>query len=156
MCPPPPFPPPIPVATVQGRFVACGGLDNLCSIYELGQSTVMRATRELAAHDGYLSCCRFVNQVRVEMVLEAFRWPLFPPPAPPSPPRLARSRALPAAWRRAALYPFEVDGEVSMLFGVGGLFLVIGCQSWLSTSSSTICTDVTPSGYGSGVEQNCR
>ncbi|CAN0581721.1 unnamed protein product, partial [Ectocarpus sp. 12 AP-2014] len=46
----------------QGRFVACGGLDNLCSIYELGQSTVMRATRELAAHDGYLSCCRFVNQ----------------------------------------------------------------------------------------------
>lgn len=48
----------------QGRFVACGGLDNLCSIYELGQSTVMRATRELAAHDGYLSCCRFVNQAR--------------------------------------------------------------------------------------------
>lgn len=43
--------------------MACGGLDNLCSIYELGQSTVMRATRELAAHDGYLSCCRFVNQV---------------------------------------------------------------------------------------------
>lgn len=42
--------------------MACGGLDNLCSIYELGQSTVMRATRELAAHDGYLSCCRFVNQ----------------------------------------------------------------------------------------------
>jgi guanine nucleotide-binding protein G(I)/G(S)/G(T) subunit beta-1 len=25
-------------------------------------SQVMRATRELAAHDGYLSCCRFVDQ----------------------------------------------------------------------------------------------
>ncbi|CAM9164308.1 unnamed protein product, partial [Choristocarpus tenellus] len=49
-------------ASHNGRYVACGGLDNLCSIYELGQSTVMRATRELAAHDGYLSCCRFVDQ----------------------------------------------------------------------------------------------
>ncbi|KAG5178676.1 WD40-repeat-containing domain protein [Tribonema minus] len=46
----------------QGNFVACGGLDNLCSIYQLGQPQVMRATRELAAHDGYLSCCRFVDQ----------------------------------------------------------------------------------------------
>ncbi|CAM9535742.1 unnamed protein product [Phaeothamnion confervicola] len=46
----------------EGKFVACGGLDNLCSIYQLGQPTVMRATRELAAHDGYLSCCRFVDE----------------------------------------------------------------------------------------------
>ncbi|CAM9293897.1 unnamed protein product [Chrysoparadoxa australica] len=46
----------------QGNFVACGGLDNLCSIYQLGQPQVMRASRELAAHDGYLSCCRFVDQ----------------------------------------------------------------------------------------------
>ena len=41
--------------TVQ-RLVACGGLDNLCSIYTLGQPQVMRATKELQAHDGYLSC----------------------------------------------------------------------------------------------------
>jgi guanine nucleotide-binding protein G(I)/G(S)/G(T) subunit beta-1 len=46
----------------QGNMVACGGLDNLCSIYQLGQPQVMRATRELAAHDGYLSCCRFIDQ----------------------------------------------------------------------------------------------
>ena len=37
--------------TVQ-RLVACGGLDNLCSIYTLGQPQVMRATKELQAHDG--------------------------------------------------------------------------------------------------------
>jgi len=46
----------------QGRFVACGGLDNLCSIYQLGNPQVMRATKELAAHDGYLSCCRFIDE----------------------------------------------------------------------------------------------
>uniref|UniRef100_A0A7S1CC86 Guanine nucleotide-binding protein subunit beta n=1 Tax=Bicosoecida sp. CB-2014 TaxID=1486930 RepID=A0A7S1CC86_9STRA len=47
--------------TQDNRFVACGGLDNLCSIYALGQPAAMRATKELAAHDGYLSCCRFVD-----------------------------------------------------------------------------------------------
>lgn len=44
-------------------LVACGGLDNLCSIYKLKPdfSPVNRAEKELAAHDGYLSCCRFVG-----------------------------------------------------------------------------------------------
>lgn len=46
----------------QNRLVACGGLDNLCSIYQLGQPQVIRATKELAAHDGYLSCCRFIDE----------------------------------------------------------------------------------------------
>ena len=46
----------------KGNLVACGGLDNLCSIYQLNQPQVMRSYRELAAHDGYLSCCRFVNE----------------------------------------------------------------------------------------------
>ena len=45
----------------KGNLVACGGLDNLCSIYQLNTQQVMRSHRELAAHDGYLSCCRFVN-----------------------------------------------------------------------------------------------
>ena len=41
-------------------FVACGGLDNLCSVYDLSSSaSVMRASAELSGHDGYLSCCRF-------------------------------------------------------------------------------------------------
>jgi len=45
------------------NLVACGGLDNVCSIYNLSQpSTNARATKELVAHDGYLSCCRFVDE----------------------------------------------------------------------------------------------
>uniref|UniRef100_A0A452E0S4 Guanine nucleotide-binding protein G(I)/G(S)/G(T) subunit beta-1 n=1 Tax=Capra hircus TaxID=9925 RepID=A0A452E0S4_CAPHI len=41
----------------SGNYVACGGLDNICSIYNL-------KTREgnvLAGHTGYLSCCRFLD-----------------------------------------------------------------------------------------------
>jgi len=49
----------------KGNFVACGGLDNLCSIYQLNQPQVMRSYRELAAHDGYLSCCRFINESQI-------------------------------------------------------------------------------------------
>ena len=45
----------------RGNMIASGGLDNLCSIYILSQPSVVRASRELAAHDGYLSCCRFVD-----------------------------------------------------------------------------------------------
>jgi len=44
------------------NMVACGGLDNLCSIYQLQQPQTMRASKELAAHDGYLSCCRFIDE----------------------------------------------------------------------------------------------
>ena len=46
----------------KGNLVACGGLDNLCSIYQLNQPQVLRSFRELAAHDGYLSCCRFLSE----------------------------------------------------------------------------------------------
>lgn len=48
----------------SGNFVACGGLDNVCSVYHLGQNTqnaTIRASRELTAHGGYLSCCRFIS-----------------------------------------------------------------------------------------------
>lgn len=44
-------------------MVACGGLDNLCSIYKINldnpSTDTSRSGQELAAHDGYLSCCRF-------------------------------------------------------------------------------------------------
>ncbi|CAK9110228.1 Guanine nucleotide-binding protein subunit beta [Durusdinium trenchii] len=47
----------------KNQMVACGGLDNLCSIYkiEAESTTVTRASKELQAHDGYLSCCRFIG-----------------------------------------------------------------------------------------------
>ena len=46
----------------SGNFVACGGLDNICSIYNLSsRDGPTRVARELSGHSGYLSCCRFVN-----------------------------------------------------------------------------------------------
>lgn len=47
----------------KGNIVACGGLDNLCSIYDIAASnTPTRPVKELAAHDGYISCCRFLDE----------------------------------------------------------------------------------------------
>ncbi|OMJ27003.1 Guanine nucleotide-binding protein subunit beta [Smittium culicis] len=49
----------------SGNLVACGGLDNLCSVYSLkprdSPAVNVRVTRELSAHTGYLSCCRFLS-----------------------------------------------------------------------------------------------
>jgi len=42
----------------QGNLVACGGLDNLCTIYP--RSNPEKAV-EMASHDGFLSCCRFLS-----------------------------------------------------------------------------------------------
>lgn len=48
----------------KGNLIACGGLDNICSIYNISgnQPQISRAEKELAAHDGYLSCCRFIDE----------------------------------------------------------------------------------------------
>ncbi|XP_054858473.1 guanine nucleotide-binding protein G(I)/G(S)/G(T) subunit beta-3 isoform X1 [Eublepharis macularius] len=46
----------------SGNFVACGGLDNVCSIYNLkSREGTVKVSRELSAHAGYLSCCRFLD-----------------------------------------------------------------------------------------------
>jgi WD40 repeat protein len=46
----------------SGNFVACGGLDNICSIYSLKtREGSVRVSRELPGHTGYLSCCRFLD-----------------------------------------------------------------------------------------------
>jgi guanine nucleotide-binding protein G(I)/G(S)/G(T) subunit beta-1 len=50
----------------SGRKVACGGLDNICTIYNLDSkesSSGAKVARELAVHTGYLSCCRFVRHL---------------------------------------------------------------------------------------------
>lgn len=51
----------------KGNLIACGGLDNVCSIYNTQQASTSnaRASKELVAHDGYLSCCRFVDEGHV-------------------------------------------------------------------------------------------
>ncbi|XP_028910276.1 guanine nucleotide-binding protein G(I)/G(S)/G(T) subunit beta-3 [Ornithorhynchus anatinus] len=46
----------------SGNLVACGGLDNMCSVYSLkSREGNVKVSRELAAHTGYLSCCRFLD-----------------------------------------------------------------------------------------------
>lgn len=61
----------------SGQFVACGGLDNICSIYSLRNTgisgggsgaisgQITKPSRELSAHSGYLSCCRFINDRQI-------------------------------------------------------------------------------------------
>jgi len=52
----------------SGQYVACGGLDNICSVYRLDahgipdeKAVAVPPAYELQHHDGYLSCCRFVS-----------------------------------------------------------------------------------------------
>jgi guanine nucleotide-binding protein G(I)/G(S)/G(T) subunit beta-1 len=49
----------------EQKFVACGGLDNVCSIFNLSNPSVSRASQELTGHDGYLSCCRFLSNTDI-------------------------------------------------------------------------------------------
>lgn len=51
----------------SGNLVACGGLDNICSIYSLrGRDPAnIKVGRELSGHTGYLSSCRFLNDQQV-------------------------------------------------------------------------------------------
>jgi len=50
----------------SGSFVACGGLDNVCSIYSLkNREGNVRVYRELSGHAGYLSCCRFLSDEQI-------------------------------------------------------------------------------------------
>lgn len=52
----------------SGSFVACGGLDNICSIYSLKtREGNVRVSRELPGHTGYLSCCRFLDDNQVKL-----------------------------------------------------------------------------------------
>jgi len=47
-----------------GRFVASGGLDNNCSIYNL-QLDEGKACRELNGHGAFISCCRFLDDASI-------------------------------------------------------------------------------------------
>ncbi|XP_002740524.2 guanine nucleotide-binding protein subunit beta-5-like [Saccoglossus kowalevskii] len=46
----------------SGTMVACGGLDNKCSIYQLSlDEDVASKKRTVAMHTSYMSCCSFTN-----------------------------------------------------------------------------------------------
>jgi len=53
-----------------GQYVACGGLDNVCSVYEVNLDSETGIENksplyELAQHEGYLSCCRFIDDQHI-------------------------------------------------------------------------------------------
>ncbi|KAL4658692.1 guanine nucleotide-binding protein G(I)/G(S)/G(T) subunit beta-3-like [Arapaima gigas] len=50
----------------SGNLVASGGLDNMCTVYNLkGKDGNVRTLKELDAHTGYLSCCRFLSDSEI-------------------------------------------------------------------------------------------
>lgn len=46
----------------KGNLVACGGLDNLCTIYP--RNAPEKAV-EMVNHDGFVSCCRFLDESEI-------------------------------------------------------------------------------------------
>ncbi|XP_015790193.1 guanine nucleotide-binding protein subunit beta-2 [Tetranychus urticae] len=52
-----------------GNMVACGGMDNMCSLYDLNKrdcdNVGAKLVRELAGFDGFLSCCRFLDDTKI-------------------------------------------------------------------------------------------
>jgi guanine nucleotide-binding protein G(I)/G(S)/G(T) subunit beta-1 len=50
---------------MSNTLVACGGMDNICSLYKVehyDQNKVIRVAQELSGHHGYLSSCCFIDQ----------------------------------------------------------------------------------------------
>lgn len=48
----------------SGNYVACGGMDNMCTVYDLNNRDATGAAkivRELAGYEGFLSSCRFLD-----------------------------------------------------------------------------------------------
>lgn len=45
-------------------LLACGGMDNMCTVYDINNrdsSGTAKMVRELMGYEGFLSCCRFVD-----------------------------------------------------------------------------------------------
>jgi guanine nucleotide-binding protein G(I)/G(S)/G(T) subunit beta-1 len=52
-----------------GSFVACGGLDNVCSVYSLHTlEGNAKLVRELVGHNAFVSCCRFLDDQGRQML----------------------------------------------------------------------------------------
>jgi len=48
----------------SGNYVASGGLDNLCTIYDISGATP-KTRREIDGHEGYLACARFLSDSEI-------------------------------------------------------------------------------------------
>jgi len=49
----------------NGEFVASGGLDNTCTVWNLRSGNPSKPVRELSGHGGFLSCCRFLDSKQI-------------------------------------------------------------------------------------------
>lgn len=52
----------------SGNFVACGGMDNMCTVYDLNNRDAQgnaKIVRELAGYEGFLSSCRFLDDTHI-------------------------------------------------------------------------------------------
>lgn len=52
----------------SGNYVACGGMDNMCTVYDVNNrdaSGNAKLVRELAGYEGFLSSCRFLDDSRI-------------------------------------------------------------------------------------------
>ncbi|XP_041987742.1 guanine nucleotide-binding protein subunit beta-2 [Aricia agestis] len=52
----------------SGNFVACGGMDNMCTVYDVNNRDATGAAkmvRELAGYEGFLSSCRFLDDTHI-------------------------------------------------------------------------------------------
>ncbi|KAF5281233.1 hypothetical protein FQA39_LY05119 [Lamprigera yunnana] len=52
----------------SGNYVACGGMDNMCTVYDLNNrdsTGAAKIVRELAGYEGFLSSCRFLEDKKI-------------------------------------------------------------------------------------------
>jgi len=49
----------------NGEYVASGGLDNTCTVWNLRSQNPSKPLRELTGHGGFLSCCRFLDTKQI-------------------------------------------------------------------------------------------
>lgn len=53
---------------VENMKIACGGMDNMCTIYDVNNRDANGAAkiiRELAGYEGFLSSCRFLDDTHI-------------------------------------------------------------------------------------------
>ena len=54
--------------SASGNYVACGGMDNMCTIYDLNNRDAQgnaKIVRELLGYEGFLSSCRFLDDTHI-------------------------------------------------------------------------------------------
>jgi guanine nucleotide-binding protein G(I)/G(S)/G(T) subunit beta-1 len=52
----------VAIEPTRGDMLACGGLDNLCTIYRRSQP---KQAKEMASHDGFVAACRFIDEQHI-------------------------------------------------------------------------------------------